>query len=672
MPRLQPSPTSLLSLPTGHDAMTHDALDLKFGPGSSAGFTPAGIASFSDLRPAAVVRELIQNSLDAAVEAGEKTAIVRFRLTRSRTSDIPGIQSYRRAFHAAVQSQKGSGGGALPSQAARVVDVIGRALNRKEHDTLSVLDNGVGLDETRMNALLSDGVSAKGGSATGTFGNGHSVVIPASDLRYVLYGGITEGGHRIAAGHAVLASCIVPKEKHQRAADGFLVHGFRNGGTYRYAQGSWIPDPIAGDLEDIRENSKCGTAVIVPGFNHFREEKLSLWNMVAKAAACNFFQAIEEDRLVVWVEDLRPENRDDLQSLDRFTLKEVLEEHRKERRSRSFLGGEKAFEAYDVLRSGESHTVRTSLGQIRVQLLLRPSGNTRVDLCRNGMWITENKNIPGFYHQFKDLNPFHALLLLDSTTGGCLHELVRNAEGPLHDKLDVKRLSSSEARELRNALGEIRSWLRNNVPEIDSDSYSPDDFLTLDFGGDSGEGKARQAFWGTPTPVIRRGFSLSRESPGPRPDPTPQPPPRPGPKPKRKSRPKSKPTLRPFFQSTSIPDGSSRRRIHLECQESCENAELRLSVDENVDATCDRLRRDEIVMVFLDSVKVNGRDVQGDELVRENGRIVGVRLGDIAANTSVRIDVGYELPESLSIFPGQELALRVEVFKAPSATTQET
>ena len=60
------------------------------------------------------------------------------------------------------------------------------------------------------------------------------------------------------------------------------------------------------------------------------------------------------------------------------------------------------------------------------------------------MWITNDKNIPGFSYGFQDRKPFHALLLLDSGNGGRLHELVRNAEGPLHDKLDVKqRLSSS-------------------------------------------------------------------------------------------------------------------------------------------------------------------------------------------------------------------------------------
>ena len=111
------------------------------------------------------------------------------------------------------------GGGTLPSQAKPVVRTIQKALDDNEHDILSVLDNGIGLDESRMNALLSDGVSTKGGNAMGTYGNGHCVAIPASDLRYVLYGGVVANGgpgHMIGAGHAVLASHTVSESSRKR------------------------------------------------------------------------------------------------------------------------------------------------------------------------------------------------------------------------------------------------------------------------------------------------------------------------------------------------------------------------------------------------------------------------------------------------------------------------
>ena len=653
--------------------MTDQHLDLRFGPGPPSGFTPSGIAGFSDLRPAAVVRELIQNSLDAAVEANVSEAKVRFRLTQERTADIPGIGAYKNAFLNAKKTHKDMGGGKLPSQAARVVRVIEKALKEDGHEVLSVLDNGIGLDTAKMSALLSDGVSAKGGTATGTFGNGHSVAIPASNLRYVLYGGITKNGKRIGAGHAVLASSVNPNKQYQRSGDGFLVRGF-SGGSYNYANGFALPHLISKNLDDIHKHSRHGTAVIISAFNHFRHAKshTSLWDIVSKAAASNFFQAIQEGRLVVQVEDHSPGNPMPAVALDASNLRDVLEDNRNEKRARGFLSGQKAFSAHKSLCFGKSHVFKTSLGLVGLRIRERASGTARVDLCRNGMWITDDKNIPGFYYKFADRRPFHALLMLDSKSGGRLHELVRNAEGPLHDKLDVKqRLSKSEGRDLRKAFREIRTWLRSKVPEISSKSYSPDDFLALDFGQDGTSGTARRSFWGSPVPVMRRNPPLPFTVSG-NPDPDPHPDPDPDPNPIARLRPrprlKARPVLRPFFQTTSIILGTNHRRIRLECKKECKNAELRLSVDENVDATCDPVRRYEIETVYFTRVDVNGQRVDENKLVRQNGRIVGVRLGSIAANTSLDVDVRYKLPSGLLVLPGQEPALRVEVFRRTAAT----
>ncbi len=652
------------------------APNLLFGPGSPTGFTPAGIAGFDDLRSAAVVRELIQNSLDAAMEAREKTAIVRFQLFRDRIETIPGIQNYRAAFEGAVQSHGGKD--SLPGPARRVVQVMSNALRKDEHDVLCVLDNGIGLDRKRMAALLSDGVSAKGEGSTGTFGNGHSVAIPASDLRYVLYGGITAGGRRIAAGHAVLASRTIPNEKYPHAGDGFLIRRFLQGGAHEYAQGDSIPGFIASELDDIEKSSVCGTAVIIPAFNSFRETEFSLWDTVSKAAACNFFPAIEAGRLVVWAEDMRPGGSDDLEALDTSTLKGVLEKYRDEKRSRSFLGGFRAFEAHEALKRGERHIVSTREGQIELRLRLGISGSTRIDLCRNGMWIADDKKLPGFYYKFKDRQTFHAVLLLDSTTQGHLHRLVRDAEGPLHDKLDVKsRLSREDARRLRSAFAEIVDYLKSRTPEISTETYSPDDFLALDFGDDtaSGRGKARGAFWGQPIPVDRRDSDLSRrsverENDGSQDGQEGTDGRGSGPRDGRRTR-RSRRVLRPFFQAISVPDGPARRCIRIECQETCENAELRMSVDENVDATCDRSRSDETSRVRLEGVRIDGRDARDDELVRENGRVVGVRLGNIEKDASIRVDTGYAISDDYTVMQNHEPALRVEMFRTPPATRKE-
>ena len=640
-------------------------LSLRFRPGDPSGFTPAGIAGFSNLKPAAIVRELVQNSLDAAGEAKKTRAVVRFRLTRCGTQHVPGMGAYYDAFHAAVDTHKE--GGKLPSQASRVVAVMRRALNKNKQDVLAVLDNGIGLDVRRMHALLSDGISAKGGTATGTFGNGHSAVIPASDLRYILYGGVTRDGDRIGAGHAVIASWKDGGRKHQRSGNGYLVRGFRNG-SYQYAKKNSLPDLIKENLKDIQEKSEHGTAVIIPAFNHFRmSRKSSLWDIVSKAAACNFFQAIEEDRLAVEVEDCRSGKSNVLKRLDSSTLGEVLEKNRNQKRVKGFLSGQKAFSAYAALRQGGSYEIGTSLGAIRVRILERPSGTSRVDLCRNGMWITDDKNIPTFYYAFGDRKPFHALLLLDSQSGGRLHELVRNAEGPLHDKLDVgQRLTKSEARELRKAFGDIKEQLKSLVPEIGSDQYSPDDFLTLDFGQGSEGGNARPSFWGTPLAVSRRHAGWGPNAPAPggggaglgggggsgnkRP---------------------TRPALRPFFHVASVPLGDDRRQIRLDCQQACKNAELRLRIDENLDETCDNLRGREIGMATLQEVRVLGKRVASSKLVREKGRYVGVRLGDVAANTSLDVEVRYAFPGDKPFLPSRKAALRVEVFAAREAADQE-
>ena len=646
--------------------MPNNAPDLRFGPGTSGGFTPAGVAAFDNLRPAAVVRELIQNALDAARTAAVTPAIVRFRVTRTRRTTVPGIDSYESAFAKAITTQKTMTGGALTGQAQLVAETIRDALGREDLNVLSVLDNGVGLDEQRMNALLSDGVSVKEGDATGTYGNGHSTAIPASDLRYVLYGGLTDGGHRIGAGHAVLASHVEEGEQHLRAGDGFYIRDFRAGhGTlYGYATGRQLPALIAQALDWIEAETTHGTAVIIPAFNNFLEDQL-LWDMVSHAASANFFVAIEEGELVVMVEDQREEVETETKVLDKSTLAQVLDIHRDKRRAVAFLNGRRAFEAHYAYRSGERHLIDTEAGQIEIRLLQNPDDITRIHLCRNGMWITDR--IPVIYQRLADQIPFHAILSLNARDGRELHDFIRIAEGPLHDAINIKRLPAPKRTACRNALREIAEWIVTNIPAVKSDTYMPDDYLTLDFGDEDGRGrgKSRNVFWGTPVPISRSParqlhlFPITTEPAGEEPsDPSQE-----GKEssPPNRNRHRRRPSLPTFFQAASRPAGRNRRHILIECDKSCDDAELRLVVDEALDATCERPGQDTYTPVVLGSITINGKPASDKDFIRWDNEIIGVRLGDLAERASVEVETDYRLAGDFSDLPNP--SLRVEVFK---------
>ncbi len=636
--------------------MPNNAPDLQFGPGTSGGFTPAGVAAFDNLRPAAVVRELIQNALDAARTAAAAPAIVRFRVTRTRRDTVPGIESYESAFAKAVSTQETMTGGALTGQAQLVAETIRNALEHEDLDVLSVLDNGVGLDEQRMNALLSDGVSVKEGDATGTYGNGHSTAIPASDLRYVLYGGLTDDGHRIGAGHAVLASHVEEGEQHPRAGDGFYIRDFRAGhGTlYDYATDHQLPALIAQALDWIEAETTHGTAVVIPAFNNFLEDQ-SLWDMVSHAASANFFAAIEERELVVTVEDHRSEPSVKPQVLDRSTLAEVLEIHREKRRAAAFLNGRRAFEAHHAYRWGERHLIDTGAGEIEIRLLQNPDDITRIHLCRNGMWITDR--IPGFYQRFADQIPFHAILSLNARDGRELHDFIRIAEGPLHDAINIKRLPAQKRTACRSALRDIAEWIVSNTPVVKSDAYMSDDYLSLDFGDEDGRGhgKSRNVFWGIPVPISRspaRQLHLFPITPKPSP---------PKPVDPNRNRHRRRPLLPTFFQAASRPAGKNRRHILIECDKSCADAELRLVVDEALDATCERPAQDTYTPAVLSSITINGKPASDKDFIRWDNEIIGVRLGDLAERASVEVETDYRLAGDFSDLPNP--SLRVEVFR---------
>ena len=649
--------------------------DLHFEQGGEpSGFTAAGITGFSDLNPSAIVREIMQNSLDAAREADRAVANIRFEVEESNLDRVPGIRRYRSVFGCAKQAQQKlrSGHQGLQDQAEDVARAIETCLASEQHITLFALDNGIGLDESRMKAILADGLSVKSETSAGAVGNGHFVVIPASDLRYVLYGGLTKQGQMIGSGHAILASH--QSNDKRMSKDGYFVKDLKDGlyDPYVFPQNREIPEYLRSKLEWIADQWQSGSVVAVPGFNNFRESNNSLWGMISKAAACSFFAAFAQKELRLEVVE-----NGEIQSLDHTTIDTTLSKFRDEKRTRSkFLSGSRALAAFETVQTGRDVTVHTDIGNVAMKLREVKDGKTRIDLCRNGMWITDKLPSRLRESQFTGLKPFHCVLLLDAQDGE-IHQLVRKAEGPLHNQLERKKLTSQdERRKLTKAMDAIASKIREIVPEYDSERFKIPDVLSITSHGIASGGR-RSSRVGSLNEVRRRRVvptaeadNVAEDGPewpesekkstgnggaGPRKD-------------GHKSFRRSGNPLR--FRALSVPTATRSCRVEIVPDEKAVEGEARFMLDEGLDESCDDWGKEDFVR--LKTVSVNGCPVIGKALTRnEKGEVLGIRLGVLEPGKALDLEVTYELPEGVNLPDDVPVVLRTELIRRAAASTKQ-
>lgn len=179
--------------------------DLIFLPTSrTEGFNSKVVTADDHANSAIIVRELVQNSMDAALETGNGECHIAFNLTDIESHEIPGIESYRHALESAIETHADN-----LDAAEATIERIEQCFEQDRIPVLNVLDNGIGLNKRRMESLLGDGATDKTGESAergGSFGVGHFTAFPASDPRYILYGGVTQTGRKCMSGHAILAS----------------------------------------------------------------------------------------------------------------------------------------------------------------------------------------------------------------------------------------------------------------------------------------------------------------------------------------------------------------------------------------------------------------------------------------------------------------------------------
>ena len=584
------------------------------------GFSHSSISQFNDRDVPSAVRELIQNSLDAAMGI-DRPAVVRFVVERMSLASVPGLSGYKSAFESARKRiKKGD------DRAAGIAEDIAGALAEKEIPFLFVEDNGVGLDSLRMSALLGDGVSVKEGEKNiGSYGNGHLTVFCLSRLRYVLYGGVQGDGSITASGHAILAT-HTDNQLCRLSKDGFYAVSIstKDDNPFVYPQNDQTPPVLKKRLDAVRQEFQSGSVVAVPGFNFFgREENDKIAESVIKVAALNFFPAIEDGNLEIRV----LENGNEV-SLTKGNLAEHIAQYADDNRRLSvgFPTGLKAAAAYRTLTGDEKteHSAPVSGGAVR--LLLRQGESvkaTRVVFCRNGMWVTDRVNMLAKSH-FANKVPFDALFLVDIKNGGDFHNLMSQTEGRLHIDLSSNRLDKPlDKKAWHKSFSDLREFLRQQVDDSESDFFEPDDFYRIETGKSIGGSRSSIVMRGTAKPV-----------PGTLPF-------LPGDKSKKTSSAKNAARTRTGGKTMPVKIMSRRKggdkfSICVAFLEDCDNCELQMALDNGADPSCTGML--DSTRLYLQSAKVGNETLI---LTGSPDKPVGVVLGGARQGDRRVLDVEF-------------------------------
>ena len=514
---------------------------LIFPPtGQPQGFSTLAMTQW-DGKPEPIVRELLQNCLDAAREAGRDRAEVWFTISERPLQDLPGSESYGKAFQAAVgeRSKDVQGRGER-----RVIESIDSVLG---HDCFRVLhcrDNGRGFDNDSLKRVLTEGNTDKK-TGGGTTGVGHLTAFAASDLRYVLYAGRSRGQRGelrdVVSGHASLASHRSLDDPDLGiSGDGYLL---RPGQRSLFATADYpdqVPELLAAQMKAIEDT---GSVVCIAGFNSFLDQPAKVVESLRRVAAPHFLAALAQDKMVVHVRDENGEQS----VVDRSALETLLGGN-KEQRTRHggvLLPGEQAYRAWRVFSDGD-HVGESGLAGVSIRFRQLPeseSSHSRIQVYRDGMWITNDAPFL-LDRDFRNNPPFDAVVLLEP---GELYDLVRDAEGPQHLGLDRERLvaAGNDQRwtRLRELLAVVRDRLRQEAGELESSSaFTPPDFATF-------TGAALHA--GDVVPRYRPRQSAGKEGEGT----TPKPHPEGDTHPRRNGKPNPKPTPNPKPRPTAPKPG---------------------------------------------------------------------------------------------------------------------
>jgi len=458
------------------------------GGGEQDGFNNASIDTFKGERIFSLVRETIQNSMDARLD-GTKPVRVTFSLSGIKSADAVGIGDLELFLSLAKDTAQNQFGD--KSAATKFFNLGLKLLKQPEFIIFGIHDfNTTGLTGPTVNkknqkvghwlALIKgSGLSVKASdSALGSFGHGSKAPFAVSQIRSIFYfSKIDDPESEIRfQGKSILQSMETP--------EGNLTQGtgyFSKNDECDAVVNEEVPDwPI--DIRSKLGNSS-GTSILIP-FPDLGIEDNEIWRAIKISILSNFYYAIRNSNLEVGFNDTEILNKENLQYEFSKLVSEL--EQSTEIREQEYLRMIKSSITIQFPTEEKSGILNSDyFGKIEWFLRLGETVDWRsVGIARqNGMLITNTA--PGL-ERFPGTKPFDLFLAVIGEEGA---RTLRLLENPAHTAFEFDRIDDKNQRKLVKGIydsfvREIRELLRIHA-SLDASSEIYIDDLNDFFGGNS-------------------------------------------------------------------------------------------------------------------------------------------------------------------------------------------
>ena len=454
------------------------------GGGQIEGFNNASIDTFIGNRVFSLVREAIQNSLDARLDKA-KPVLVSFSLDELEASKVPEVTALTDFLKLASVREKNNTGNAQTLQFYE--NALARAKGKKTvllgiHDanttglegpTADVADGKPG---SWLGLVKGAGLTVhKASDAAGSFGHGSKAPIGVSQLRSVFY----------------FTKILIDKkiEEHRFQGKSILqsmpLNGETTQGTGYYGVQEKLMPLINASIptwaNEIRELNApgIGTSIYVP-FPNLATEGEDFWLQVQLSVLANFYHAISSGVLNVRLGDL--------ETIEASNVERIFDEVISSLNDfdQSFLDRiEGQIASAITMRAKESDIKgKLSVEGFEAEWFIRLGDSVErkaVGISRNGMLITRQaKNLK----QFIGTRPFDMVV---SVLPGDGSALLRKLENPEHNDFQFDRIEDiSERREVQRKYDRFTAEIKAIITEHASVNSESEMFVSdLDdlFGG---------------------------------------------------------------------------------------------------------------------------------------------------------------------------------------------